>query len=80
MVPKPLSDGETKELTGFKIISALNFSVELDQPLSFFPSLLSYPATAIIPEGTRTFSGDSLNQCIGTGPFRVARFEPGRTS
>ncbi len=75
---KALSDGETKELAGFKIISALDFVVELDQPLSFFPALLSYPATAIIPEGTRDISGNFLNQCIGTGPFRVARFEPGQ--
>ncbi|HSE43409.1 MAG TPA: ABC transporter substrate-binding protein, partial [Acidobacteriota bacterium] len=40
---KPFADREAKELAGFKIISALEFVVELEQPLSFFPSLLSYP-------------------------------------
>jgi peptide/nickel transport system substrate-binding protein/oligopeptide transport system substrate-binding protein len=75
---KPFADREAKELAGFKIISALEFVVELEQPLSFFPSLLSYPAAAIVPEGTTDLSGASLEQCIGTGPFRVVRFDARR--
>lgn len=76
---KALGNGEARELSGFKILSASEFIIDLEQPLSFFPSLLSYPSTAIIPEGAIDFSGNSVDQCIGTGPFRVARFESGRT-
>jgi serine/threonine protein kinase/ABC-type transport system substrate-binding protein len=76
---KQLANGEARELTGFKILSASEFVIDLEQPLSFFPSLLSYPSTAIIPEGAVDFSGASIDQCVGTGPFRVTRFESGRT-
>ena len=75
---KALGNGEARELSGFKILSASEFIIDLEQPLSFFPSLLSYPSTAIIPEGAIDLSGASVEQCIGTGPFRVARFESGR--
>jgi serine/threonine protein kinase/ABC-type transport system substrate-binding protein len=76
---KALGNGEARELSGFKILSAYEFVIDLEQPLSFFPSLLSYPSTAIIPEGAIDLSGASVDQCIGTGPFRVTRFEAGRT-
>lgn len=76
---KALANAEARELIGFKILSASEFVIDLEQPLSFFPSLLSYPSTGIIPEGAVDFSGASVDQCIGTGPFRVTRFEPGHT-
>ena len=39
---------------------------------------MSEPAAAIVPEGTRRVSGTWRDQCVGTGPFRVVSFEPGR--
>ena len=43
-----------------------------------FPTLLSYPAASIVPEGTDRI-GTSWNEgCVGTGPFRVVQFDPGR--
>ena len=46
---------------------------------SFFPALISYAATAIVPEGT----GDGRHELAARapsapGPFRVVSFEPGR--
>ena len=71
-------NGESKELEGFRILSALEFTIELEQPLSFFPAILAYTACSIIPEGTAQI-GNSLSQgCIGTGPFRLSAFETGR--
>lgn len=75
---KALMSGETKVLEGLRILSASIFTIELDQPLSFFPALLAYPAAAIVPEGTRQFNAGWRDGCAGTGPFRVVRFEPGR--
>jgi peptide/nickel transport system substrate-binding protein len=72
---KALSAGETRDLAGFRIHSATEFSIELEEPIGFLPALLSHPAAAIIPEG-----GEPTSQShgwIGTGPFRVAEFEPG---
>jgi peptide/nickel transport system substrate-binding protein len=72
---KEMMRGESKELKGFKIISTLEFLIELDEPISFFPAMLAYTPTAIIPEGTREFRDSWQKGCIGTGPFRIIRFE-----
>jgi len=66
---------ETRELSGFTILSDREFVVELEEPVSFFPALLAYHCAAIVPEGQEEFSEQSSP---GTGPFRVVRFEPGR--
>ncbi len=73
---KRLLDGESRELEGFKILSASEFTIELDEPVSFFPALLAYTSAAIIPDGSDPSGG--REQPIGTGPFRVSRFEPGK--
>jgi ABC-type transport system substrate-binding protein len=61
---KELLNGEVGELKGFRILSASEFIIELEQPLSFFPALLSYPSTAILPAGERRFSGSWREGCI----------------
>ncbi len=73
-----LRNGERRELEGFRILSTLEFIVDLEQPISFFPALLAYNAAAIIPEGSKISTGNWREGCVGTGPFRVQRFEPGR--
>ena len=70
-------DGKRRDLSGFQIQSASEFTIDLERPVSFFPGLLAFSAAAILPEGTRP-SGTSWNDgIVGTGPFRVTRFRPG---
>jgi ABC-type transport system substrate-binding protein len=66
------------DLEGFAIVSANEFTIDLEQPVSFFPALLAHTSTSIVPEGTDPLNDSWKNRCAGTGPFRVARFEPGR--
>ncbi|MGI8835903.1 MAG: ABC transporter substrate-binding protein, partial [Pyrinomonadaceae bacterium] len=73
---KALLNGEESDLAGFRIHSADEFTIELDEPVSFFPALISYHAAAIVPEGTDKFSGSWQEGAVGTGPFRVVKFEP----
>ena len=73
-----LMDGTAKGLEGFTILSAYEFIIELEQPLSIFPTLLAYPSAAIVPEAMEEFAGSWREGCVGTGPFRVVRFEPGK--
>lgn len=75
---KDIMDGHATELKGLRIVSATEFTIDLEQPLSFFPALVSYPSTAIVPEGTRLFENSWREGSIGTGPFRILRFEPGQ--
>jgi len=74
---KALREGAAAELDGFRILSTTEFAVELEEPLAFFPALLSNPAVAIVPEGNQEFAGRWRDGCAGTGPFRVVHFAPG---
>ncbi|MEP6741939.1 MAG: ABC transporter substrate-binding protein [bacterium] len=74
---KTLLNGEASDLAGFRIHSANEFTIELDEPVSFFPALISYHAAAIVPEGSDKFGASWQEGSVGTGPFRVLKFEPG---
>jgi ABC-type transport system substrate-binding protein len=75
---KRFIDGETAELEGFHIISPTELAIDLERPVSFFPVLVSFPGTAVVPEGTGALGQSWRKGCVGTGAFRVAGFEPGR--
>jgi len=69
--------GETEEIAGVRIRSDRELTIELEEPISFFPAMLTNPMTAIVPEGTADFDGNWRQGCAGTGPFRLVRFDPG---
>jgi ABC-type transport system substrate-binding protein len=75
---KRILSGEASDLEGFRILTPSDFVIELEKPMSFFPALISYAATAIVPEGTRQIGSSPREGALGTGPFRVVAFEPGR--
>jgi ABC-type oligopeptide transport system substrate-binding subunit len=75
---KALLNGEAHDLAGFRIHSAIEFTIELDEPVSFFPAILSYHGAAIIPEGSDQSGVSWQEGGVATGPFRVVKFEPGR--
>ena len=66
------------ELSGVQVISDEELVVSFKEPVSFFPAILTFPALAIVPEGTEEVAGTWRQSCVGSGPFRVSRFEPGR--
>ena len=74
---RALMQGERSDLQGFRIESAREFTVELEDPVSFFPALLTFPSTAIVPEGLDRFGCSWKEGCVGTGPFRISRFMEG---
>ncbi len=73
-----IMSGDARELEGFQIISALEFEIEMEHPLAFFPALLA-SAVSIIPENSVNFVGNWREGCVGTGPYRIDAFDPGRT-
>jgi ABC-type transport system substrate-binding protein len=70
--------GEVTDLTGFHIHSAHEFTIELARPFSLFPAVLSHAVTAVVPEGSHPGGRSWKDGCVGTGPYRVVNFEPGR--
>ena len=75
---KEMLDGKAGDLSGFRIQSRNEFSIELERPVAFFPALLCFYAVCIVPEGSEQFSGTWQQGFVGTGPFRVAKYEAGR--
>jgi len=73
-----LLEGASTDLEGFHIVSRTEFFIDLERPVSFFPALLSYTPTAIVPEGTGVIGPSVREGAVGTGPFRLVSFEPGR--
>ncbi|MCP3978122.1 MAG: protein kinase [bacterium] len=73
-----LLNGRSRQLAGFHIESAGEFTIELERPVSFFPGLLAFRAASILPEGTAAIGADWTEGAVGSGPFRIARFEPGK--
>lgn len=74
---RALRNGEASELAGVKLESPNRLTLELEQPLAIFPALLSHPLTAILPADIERLDGSWRAGCVGTGPFRVLRFNPG---
>jgi ABC-type transport system substrate-binding protein/serine/threonine protein kinase len=74
-----LIDGETEGLEGFHIVSPTEFFVDLEKPVAFFPAVVSYTPTAIIPEGAGAVGATAEEGGVGTGPYRIVSFEPGRS-
>ncbi len=59
-------------VTGVEAVDPLTVRITLETPDVDLPRLLGWPSTAIVPAGFTDF-----NNLVGTGPFRLARFEPG---
>ncbi|MHC4940725.1 MAG: ABC transporter substrate-binding protein [Planctomycetota bacterium] len=66
------------ELEGFRIVSAREFTIDLDKPVAFFPVVLSHIGVGVVPEGADLAGRSWQDGLVGTGPFRVVDFEPGK--
>ncbi len=69
--------GQVEDLEGIVILSDRELLIRLTQSLAYFPSLMSDPSTAIVPEGATRFDGTWRDGCVGTGPFCLVGLEPG---
>jgi ABC-type transport system substrate-binding protein len=70
-------DGRAEGIAGIEILSPLELRIALEQPVPVFPAVLAGGACSIVPEGTRALAGTWREGFVGTGPFRITRFEPG---
>ncbi|MEO1368081.1 MAG: ABC transporter substrate-binding protein, partial [Acidobacteriota bacterium] len=75
---RALSAGAASELAGFRVLSALDFELDLERPSPFLPARLSLPSLGVVPEGARDFADSWRQGCVGSGPFRVLSIDPGR--
>lgn len=71
--------GRRGDLPGFTILSGREFRIELESPMAFFPALTAHIATAVVPDGCDRFAASWKEGALGTGPYRVVGFEPGKS-
>jgi ABC-type transport system substrate-binding protein len=55
--------GQTREVTGLRVLDDLTLEIRLEEPKAFFLQLLALPPTAVARL-------DTSGQAVGTGPFR----------
>lgn len=77
-----LENGEADRLEGFELLGELDFAITLAQPFEAFLACLSMPGASILDEETTRAAGDRFGkdpECtIGTGPFILKEWEPGK--
>lgn len=77
-----LERGEADRLSGFEIISDLDFTITLEKPFSAFLACLSMPGASILDAETMETVGERFGfdaeSAVGTGPFVLDSWEPGR--
>jgi serine/threonine protein kinase/ABC-type transport system substrate-binding protein len=65
-----------ESLAGFEEIDARTFTITLDRAVVQFPSILCSLSMAIVSRSTGAGKKDDVT--IGTGPYKVVRFESGK--
>ena len=77
-----LEAGETDRLEGFSILSDREFVITLAQPFEPFLSCLAMPAASILDQETMEAIGENFGTdpacTIGTGPYILQSWEPGK--
>lgn len=63
-------EGKAKEIRGLRALDSGTVEIELNEPLSFFLSVLSMDQTRIVPAKSVRSWTDLEERPIGTGPFR----------
>lgn len=79
---KALKAGEADALEGFRILDDRNFVITLEQPFEAFLACLSMPGASILDRETTEAAGARFGHdpewTVGTGPFILESWEPGR--
>ena len=75
-------EGAAQELSGVRVINDLTLEVTIDAPKTYFLSKLTHPVAYVVNrENVESGSSEAGNEWwrhpVGTGPYRVAEWEPG---
>ena len=69
--------GEAESLAGFEEVDERTFTLTLQRPVAHFPTILCFLSMAIVARpDVQTRGGDAA--VVGTGPYRLVRFESGK--
>ncbi|MDP6646978.1 MAG: peptide ABC transporter substrate-binding protein [Dehalococcoidales bacterium] len=66
--------GQTKEISGVKVIDDYTLQVTIDAPKSYFLAKLTYPTTFVIDSANVKSGSQWWSRPNGTGPFRLKQW------
>lgn len=70
-------EGRATELRGVTVLDAYTLQVDIEAPRSYFIDKLTYPTSYVVDRDTVANGADWWRRPNGTGPFELARWEPG---
>ncbi len=74
---KEVLAGNTKEISGVKIIDEYTLQVTIDAPKSYFLSKLTYPTAFVVDKDNVRAGGEWWRSPNGTGPFKLKEWTEG---
>jgi oligopeptide transport system substrate-binding protein len=70
-------NGKAKEISGVTVVDDYTLKVKLDKPRAYFLGKMTYLVFAPMPKGSAPATEiQDLKQVVGTGPFKMTRYEP----
>jgi len=72
--------GQVDDMAGVEVVDDFTLRLTIDEPKGFFPAKLTYP-TAYVVDRENVERGGRMwsTQPNGSGPFKLAKYEPGQT-
>lgn len=67
--------GETREISGVRIIDDYTIEITIDAPKSYFLSKLTYPTTFVVDRANVESGGEWWRRPNGTGPFKLKQWD-----
>ena len=70
-------NGEADSISGLSVIDDETIRMEIDAPKAYFMSKLSYPTSFVVDRANVETGRDWVRNPNGTGPFKLAEYDPG---
>jgi len=69
--------GQTKDISGVRVVDDYTLEVTIDAPKSYFLSKLTYPTAFVVDRADAESGGGWWRSPNGTGPFRLKQWDEG---
>ena len=70
-------EGRATNVEGVRVIDSQTLSITIDAPKAYFLSKLTYPSAFVLDRNNLEGNPKWFEQPNGTGPFKLAEYEPG---
>ncbi len=72
---KEVLSGQSREISGIRVVDADTLQVTIDAPKSYFLSKMTYPTAFVVDRDNVESGGEWWRQPNGTGPFKLRQWD-----